>query len=111
MAGMVADQFKLFGRWNENNLNYAQLHPIRKAVSIGAEFDFSLLEKNFLLGAAYGINEPFDGSLKNENILEAFLRCQLNDWIYLSPHVQILNNAFGQADNYFLTAFRTQINF
>lgn len=111
LAGMVADQFKLFGRWNENNLNYAQLHPIRKAVSIGAEFDFSLLEKNFLLCAAYGINEPFDGSLKNENILEAFLRCQLNDWIYLSPHVQILNNAFGQADNYFLTAFRTQINF
>lgn len=111
LAGMVADQFKLFGRWNENNLNYAQLHPVRKAVSIGAEFDFSFFEKNFLLGVAYGINEPFDGSLKNENILEAFLRFQLNDWIYLSPHIQILNNAFGQADNYFLTAFRTQINF
>lgn len=111
LSGMIADHFKLFGRWNENNLNYAEIHPVRRAISFRSEFEWTLFEKIFLLDMAYGINEPFDSSFNNEGIFEAYLRFQLNEWIYFSPHFQILNNAFGQADNYFLTAFRTQINF
>ena len=110
-SGTVANQFKLFGRWNENNTNYSNSFPVRKYWSIGTEFNSLLFDKPLVIGAAFGKITPYQDALNDELICEAYVRFQFNRWIYVSPHIQIIQNAAGSSSGYLLAAVRTQINF
>lgn len=110
-AGTVADRFKLFGRWNENNNNYSKEINTRDFWSIGLEFNSNIFNREVVVGAAFGELNPFQNRLLNEQVVETYIRFQLNNWIYFSPHLQVIHNTAGSSENHLLVAVRTQINF
>ncbi len=110
-SGTVANKFKLFGRWNKNNPNYAKGFSIKDFWSIGTEFNSNLFNKNIVVGASLGEIDPYQLSLNNELVSEAYLRFQFNDWVYMSPHIQFIHNTGGGSSEYLLVSLRTQINF
>ncbi len=110
-SGTIADKFKLFGRWNENNFNYSMNFHLNKAWSIGTEFNSDLFSQPIVVGAAFGVNKPYHNSFSDEYVGEAYFRFQFNQWVSLSPHIQYIKNAAGTQNDFLLAAIRTQINF
>lgn len=109
---MIKNKLALFCRWNENSDNLAEIHGIKKGWSSGAEFSTSLYDTELRSGIAFGEIVPTAKNIINEKLLEFYISYQVNEWIYLSPHFQIVWNAAGvKNQNYKIAAFRTQFNF
>ena len=70
-----------------------------------------LLERYFIVGIAYGQTKPRDYTMHIEQIFETYARMQLNDWTYLSPHIQYVRDAGGIHSKNWQWGIRTQFEF
>ncbi len=102
---------RLFGRWNQNNRNYAKIFQFKNFWSIGFDLDTKFIGENTLIGLAGGEIETYSKSLKKEFISEFYFRYQLNEWIYLSPHLQLVKNPSGNEGEILMIGARTHFNF
>lgn len=102
---------RVFGRWNSNNLEYSKIFPHKNYWSTGLDLDVSSIINGTKFGLAVGKINPFNKSLKDELISELYIRYQFNDWIYVSPHIQMVQNAAGLESEYFIIGFRSHFTF
>ncbi|MDH4071256.1 MAG: hypothetical protein OEV30_12645 [Ignavibacteria bacterium] len=107
----IAGQFMLFGRWNKNSWERARTYGIRNAWSVGSQFLTTLFGLEFVTGVALGLTTSSDLTLETERVIELYLRQQMNEWIFLSPHLQLVQAAGGTDVNRTFLGLRAQLNF
>ena len=107
----IFERFKLFARYTKNSFKLAEWFGIETAWSAGVGFEQLIFEREFSIGFAYGETRPFEHSLKHERFAEFYAKHQLNQWVYLSPHVQLVQNAAGSDLNYTIVGLRTHFNY
>ncbi len=102
---------RIFGRWNNNNLDYSNIFPYKNYWSAGFDLNSSAVINDTKIGAAFGKINPFNKSLKDEMISEFYIRYQFNEWIYVSPHLQLVKNSAGIESDYLLFGLRSHFTF
>lgn len=107
----IAGAFNVFGRYNRNEAKMARWKGISSAWSVGGRIVRTIAGRRLAIGAAFGETVPVDHALKHEKLIEIYFRHQLNKWVYMSPHVQLLRNGAGSERNATLLGFRAQFNF
>ncbi len=101
----------LYVRWNKNEPKLADWNGLESAWSSGVRFLKIILNRYFIIGIAYGVTKPQDKSLQKEELCEVYARMQLNEWTYLSPHIQYIRDAGGVKSQNWLWGVRTQFEF
>lgn len=114
--GLSLDQIifsgvNIFARYGKNEPKLADEFGISSSWSAGTSFSKQIANHESVLGIGYGEIYPRSGGLKNEGLLEIYIRRQLNKWVHLSPHLQIVWNAAGDSKHITILGFRTQFNF
>ncbi len=107
----IGSKVEAFGRWNKNEHVLADYAGIESAWSGGLQFNSRLLNRPLLIGAAFGETRSADTRLRKERIVEVFFRQHVNQWVHLSPHFQLLENAAGSSERTVLLGFRSQFDF
>lgn len=105
------DAYNIFARYGSNDTKVAAYWGIESAWSVGTQFVKKFLKTSYSLGFAFGKNKPFLTQLKEEQIIEIYALSQLNEWIFISPHVQIVKNAQGTGNDFNVFGFRTNFIF
>ena len=108
---VIFGAYSLFGRYGRNLDSVAGHWPLRSAWSAGTRFEKTIAEKVFSIGAAYGENMPYEAGLETEQLIEVFIRRQVNTWAHLSPHFQYVWNAAGTREKIIAGGLRVQFNF
>ncbi|NIR47775.1 hypothetical protein GWO43_04915 [candidate division KSB1 bacterium] len=107
----IAREFHIFARYNQNESELAEWFGISSAWSSGARFVKHFFEREIAIGLAYGETTPDNETLDDEKLLEIYARHQMNKWVYVSPHLQIVRNAAGTSEQRTFLGLRTHFNF
>jgi len=107
----IAGTFNVFARYTKNSKELAQWSGMDQAWSAGIRFTKQLAKRKLTVSAAFGKSMPEADELNEERLIEIYVRRQLNRWIYVSPHVQLVQNAAGTEEEYLILGFRTHFNF
>lgn len=111
MDGSIAGAFTVFGRYTRNNTSLAEAFGLSSSWSTGLRLRGFTPGIRLTLGAAYGETRPAMSSLRTEQIVEVYLRHQINQWVYISPHLQRVFHASGSAQRVTLLGLRTHFDF
>ena len=105
------EELGLFFRWNKNSNEYSKIVGIERAWSAGLLYKSILFARKFSTGIAIGENRGFVNTASKEYNSELFARFQINNWVYISPHLQGIWNIAGTKNKTYLAALKAQINF
>jgi len=103
--------YNIFGRYGQNESDISELWGIKSAWSAGTRFVETIARQTLAIGIAYGENTPDQTELKNERLLEIYVRRQINRWVHLSPIFQYYWNIHGTGQEVALVGVRTHFNF
>lgn len=103
--------FNVFGRYGKNDPEPATLRGIKSAWSAGLRFVRNIAGQPAALGVAYGENRSIHPDLNDEKLIEIYARRQINEWIHISPHGQIVWDVRGTSGRLAVVGFRTHFNF
>lgn len=108
---VVFSTYNIFARYGNNNSKVAEYWGVQSSWSAGARFVRQIAGHSTALGLAYGENTSFRKNLKDEKIMEIYARRQLNEWTFISPHLQFVWNGSGTSDPVMIFGIRTHFNF
>jgi len=107
----IAEAFSIFARYTTNGHELANWFGVKSAWSAGARFVRQIEGRRNVAGVAYGQISPADDALANERIAELYVRHPINNWVNISPHVQVVWNPGGEGGRHTLVGLRTHFNF
>ncbi len=108
---VLFNQFHIFGRYGLNQDKMKNYWNIKSAWSCGIGWVKLIKESLLVIGAAYGENQPVNSKLKNEKVMEVYIRRQLNKWVHISPHFQHVWNCKGTEKSVSVVGLRAHFNF
>lgn len=108
---VIFSGFNIFARYGSNESKVADGFGISSAWSVGTSLKKQIADRESVLGIAYGNINPRDKHLNNESLMEIYIRHQLNDWVYVSPHLQMVWNTAGGSRQITILGFRAHFNF
>ena len=108
---IVLGAYNIFARYSKNEDDLADWFSVTSAWSAGTRFVRQLIGQTTVLGIAYGETHPDQEELKSEKLLEIYARRQLNKWVHVSPHLQLVWNTAGTSERLAILGFRTHFNF
>ncbi len=108
---LIIGNFGIFGRYGRNTGSLADYHGTRSAWSAGLNYSSQLYGCSTEAGIAYSESRHSDKSLKDEKLMEGYYRFGFNEWIYLSPHLQIVQNQEGSSQRLTVVGLRTHFCF
>ncbi len=109
--GMIAGAFNVFGRYGRNEDSLANWFGIASAWSLGAQLRQTFMQRDLTIGVAFGKSHPRETELANERLFELYIRYPMNEWVYISPHLQRIWQAGGSSETWTFLGFRTHFNF
>lgn len=99
---LIANHFNIFGRYGKNQPGLAEWYGIEKAWSAGIGFKQMVFHNEYKVGIAFAETFQFNQELP-ERIMEFYFNTQINEWVFVSPHFQWLNqNNTGREDHFIL---------
>lgn len=107
----VFKEYKIFARYGKNSDELSKWYGITSSWSAGLSFVKNIQDWGINIGLAYGETEAENSLLNKEKLAELYARYQVNKWVYLSPHLQLIWNANGTSENYSVMGIRTHFNF
>ncbi|GAB4183159.1 MAG: carbohydrate porin [Calditrichia bacterium] len=105
-------KYNIFARIGNNDHDLASFSGIKKSYSLGTSVFYSVAGKRITMGLAFGQTYSTDElSLNEEQIIELFLRAQINKWTFLTPHLQWIQSVGGSDADLVILSLRTHFNF
>ena len=104
-------KYNVFGRYGQNQDSVSGFWGIGSSWSAGLRFVQSIGKQELVIGAAYGENNPYDPDRTIEQLVEVYLRQQINDWVHISPNFQYVWNGGGMNQRLTLVGLSSQFNF
>lgn len=107
---LIANHFTIFGRYGANSNELAEWLGIKNAWSGGIGFRQFILNRELKIGLAYA--ETQTTSYEHpEQLVEFYFSTQLNQWVFISPHVQWVKTTQSSEDEHFLAGLRINLSY
>lgn len=107
---LIANHFTIFGRYGANNDELARWMGVEQAWSGGIGFRQILLQRELKIGLAYA--ETHTVSFEHpEQLAEFYFSTQLNQWVFISPHVQWIKTWQSDDSEHFLADLRINLSY
>ena len=103
--------YNVFARYGLNEDGVADWYGVASAWSAGTRFVRRFGGRTTVFGLAYGETEPRSDVLRVERVFELYARHQINKWVHVSPHLQMVWNCAGSSDHIALVGARVHFNF
>lgn len=107
----IFGKYSFFGRYGWNSNGVKNVSGISNSWSLGGGFKQNIAVSQFNIGVAYGEIKPSEQLLKKEQIAEIYAKHQMNKWVYISPHIQMVWNPAGISGRHIIYGFRTNFIF
>ncbi|MBS4035375.1 MAG: carbohydrate porin [Ignavibacterium sp.] len=107
----IFGKYQVYARYGKNSKGLSDWYGIESSWSAGLSFLQNIDDQGINIGVAYGITKPSGNSLQDERLLELYTRYQINQWVYCSPHFQVVWNSLGSNNNYSVLGLRVHFNF
>lgn len=107
----IFSKYQIFARYGKNSKGLSEWYGVESSWSAGLSFLQNFGDQGINIGIAYGLINPSENSLQNERHMELYARYQINQWVYCSPHFQVVWNSLGSNNNYSLLGLRVHFNF
>jgi hypothetical protein len=107
---LIANHFTIFGRYGANSNELAEWLGIKNAWSGGIGFRQFVLNRELKVGLAYAETET-TAYEHPEQLAEFYFSTQLNQWVFISPHLQWLKTTQAGEDEHFLAGLRINLSY
>lgn len=107
----ILGKYQIFARYGKNSKSVSDWFGIKSSLSAGVSFLQNIGNRGINIGFAYGITNPSESLLTNERVMEFYARYQINEWVYCSPHFQVVRNSLGSNGNYSVLGLRIHFNY
>ena len=107
---LIANHFTIFGRYGANSNELAEWLGIKNAWSGGIGFRQFVLNRELKVGLAYAETET-TAYEHPEQLAEFYFSTQLNQWVFISPHLQWLKTTQVGEDEHFLAGLRINLSY
>lgn len=107
---LIANHFTVFGRFGQNSDELAEWFGIEEAWSSGIGFRQKILKRELNIGLGYA--ETRKTTIEHpEQLVEFYFSTQLNQWVFISPHIQYLKTAQTDPAEHFLAGLRINLSY
>ena len=107
---LIANHFTIFGRYGANSTELADWLGIKNAWSSGIGFRQYILNRELKVGLAYAETQTTHYE-HPEQLAEFYFSTQLNQWVFISPHVQWIKTTQSGEDEHFLAGLRINLSY